>query len=104
MRRKQVAYIAGPYRAPDIYRTVQNIRKAEYYACKYWREGYAVICPHKNTALLDGWESDTTWLEGAMELLRRSDVVVMIPGWEDSPGSRAEREEAYSLGKQVIYE
>lgn len=103
--RKEVAYVAGPYRGDGSpYNIMQNIRRAERYALKYWAEGYAVICPHKNSALLDGSMPDEVWLQGAMELLRRSDLVVMIPGWEGSAGARAEREEAYELGIQVVHE
>jgi hypothetical protein len=102
--RKPVAYIAGPYRGPGPYDILQNIRKAEHYALKYWSLGYAVICPHKNTAMMDGALPDHVWLEGSMELLRRADVVVMLPGWESSDGSCAERKEAYRLDKQVVYE
>lgn len=101
-RRHTIVYIAGPYREKCIYDTVQNIRKAEMYACEYWRKGYTVICPHKNTALLDGWEPDEVWLEGAKELLRRSDIIVMIPGWQSSKGSVAEYELALELGKEII--
>ena len=99
-----VAYIAGPYRGSCIREVVENIRHAEKYALKYWGLGYAVICPHKNTALFDGAEHDKVWLDGDMELLRRSDVVVMIPGWERSDGARCEKLEAEILGKDIIYE
>ncbi len=100
----KVAYIAGPYRAKTPHGIVENIRKAEQYAIKYWSMGYAVICPHKNTALLDGVCPDEVWLEGAMELLRRADVVVFIPGYKDSTGSMAEFDEAVVMGKEIIIE
>jgi len=100
----KVAYIAGPYRADTIYGIIENIRHAEKYALKYWRLGYAVICPHKNTALLDGALPDSVWLNGDLELLRRCDVIVMIPGWERSAGARAELREAARRGLKQIYE
>jgi len=97
----QVAYICGPYRAPTIHQTVQNIRRAEEAALALWRMGYAVICPHKNTSLLDGACDDSVWLEGDLELLRRSDLVVTLPGWEQSEGSKSEVAEARKLGIPV---
>lgn len=100
----KVAYIAGPYRSATVHGIVENIRRAEKYALEYWLKGYAVICPHKNTALMDGAAPDSVWLEGDLELLKRSDVVVMIPGWVNSRGATAELAEALRLGKEVIYE
>lgn len=95
---KKVAYVAGPYRAETIHGVVENIRSAEAVAIELWKMGYAVICPHKNSALLDGVCSDETWLEGALELLRRSDIVVLAPGWLDSAGTGREAEEALRCG------
>jgi len=100
----RVAYIAGPYRGKTIADIVKNIRFAESYAVKYWNIGYCVICPHMNTALFDGHAPDTVWLAGGLELLRRSDVVVMIPGWQRSSGSIAELKLAEQLNKEIIYE
>lgn len=72
-------------------------------ALEYWRKGYAVICPHKNTALFDGAEgtTDDTWLEGDLEILGRCDVVVALPGWKGSMGARAEVVEARRQGIPV---
>ena len=102
--RHVVVYIAGPYRASTEWELVQNIRHAEHYAIKYWSAGYTVICPHKNTAHFGGSQPDEVWLEGTLEMLRRSDILVLIPGWEKSSGSKAERDEAMKLNKQIIYE
>lgn len=35
---QKLAYIAGPYRADTIHGIVQNIRKAEAVAIKYWKK------------------------------------------------------------------
>jgi len=100
----RVAYIAGSYRAKTVHGIVENIRNAEAVAIKYWKLGYAVICPHKNTALLDGVLPDEVWLAGAIELLKRSDIIVMSKGWERSTGSVAEHKLAKELGMEIIYE
>lgn len=100
----KVAFICGPYRADTIHGMVQNIRIAEAYAKKYWEKDYCVICPHKNTALLDGTLPDEAWLAGARELLKRSDVMVALPKWEESSGSRDEMELARRSGKEIILE
>jgi hypothetical protein len=104
----KVCYVAGKYRSNTEWGLVQNIRHAEEVALKLWEEGYAVICPHKNTAhfggaIPDGKEHEM-WIEGDLELLRRSDVVCMLQGWEQSEGAKAEYELAVELGKAIIFE
>ena len=98
----KLAYIAGPYRADTPSGIVANIRAAEAVAIEYWKKGYAVICPHKNTALFDGLCPDETWLEGDIEIMKRCDVVVMVPGWEKSAGACEEYRQTVSLGMEVI--
>ena len=100
----RVAYIAGPYRGKTESDVVANIRHAEKYAIKYWQMGYAVICPHKNTALFGGLAPDEVWLKGDLEILNRCDVVVMIPGWWASFGAMDEEEFARKVGLNIIYE
>ena len=100
----KLAFISGPYRADSEWEVLQNIRKAEKYAGKYWKLGYAVICPHKNTAFMGGLCPDETWLKGDLEILKRCDVIVMIPGSANSIGACDELDLALEMGIQVIYE
>ncbi|MEW5804688.1 MAG: DUF1937 family protein [bacterium] len=100
----KVAYIAGPYRASTPHGIVKNIRAAEAVSLKYWQQGFAVICPHKNTALLDGVFSDTLWLEGGLTILSRCDTIIMMSGWENSEGARKEHEFALNHGIEIIYD
>lgn len=98
----KLAYVAGPYRSKTINGIVQNIREAEAIAGELWKRGFAVICPHKNTALLDGIVPDQTFLDGDFVMLRRCDLVVLTPRWEESVGARAERDEAERYGIPVV--
>lgn len=100
----KVAYIAGPYRSTTIGGILANIEAARAVALKYWKLGYAVICPHLNTALFDGACPDSTWLEGDIEIMARCDVVVMMKNWRASSGARAEHERACDFKKEIIYE
>ena len=100
----KLAYIAGPYRAATLHEIYANIRLAGKYAEKYWKLGYAVICPHMNTAFMDGIVPDSLFLDGDKEMLRRCDIVVMMPNWRSSNGASAERSLALQLGKEIIYE
>jgi hypothetical protein len=99
-----VVYIAGAYRAKTLRGIVENIRKAEEVAIKYWKRGYAVICPHLNSALLDGEVTDQMFLNGDLAIISRCDIVVMMKDWQASKGATAEHNPAKDLGIQIIYE
>ena len=98
----KMLYIAGKYRANSREGVEQNIRVAAKYAEKYWKLGYAVICPHTNTWTMEGEEK--TFLRGDIEFLMKCDVIVMLPDWVESAGSRAEHEVAIRCHLQIIYE
>lgn len=100
----KVAYVAGPYRAKTIYEITQNIERAKRLAVKLWKKGYAVICPHANSALMDGACDDAVFLDGGLELLRRSDFVVLLDGWKESAGTFKEVELAHELDIPVYHE
>lgn len=101
---QKIAFLSGPYRSKTHYGIHKNIQAAEDVALKYWRLGYAVICPHKNSAHFDGALPDETWLDGDIEILKRCDVIVMMRGWENSTGARAERNMAVVEGIEIIYD
>ena len=100
----KVAYIAGPFRASSHWGIVENVRAAERVALKYWKLGYAVICPHLNTANFDGALFDDTFLNADLEIVRRCDVLVAMDTWEKSSGARGEVALAKELGLEIIYD
>lgn len=104
----KVIYISGPYRAPDKFGISQNISKARRVAMRLWREGWAVICPHMNTAWFDDIIPDDQFIAGDMELIKRldpeSDAVYMLVNWHESKGAQAEHKLALDMGLNVIYE
>lgn len=98
----KVIYVAGPYRAETAWLVEQNIRRAEEAALVLWGMGFAVICPHTNTRFFNGECTDTIWLAGGLELLRRCDAVYVLPNSENSKGTQAEIVEAERLGIPVF--
>ena len=106
----KVIYIAGPYAdktntngTGNIKGSEVNIAQARRIAIHLWESGYAVICPHLNTAY---FESDCRlthegYLKGDFAIIAKCDAVVMTPDWEDSRGATMEYEHALSLGIPV---
>ena len=79
-----------------------NIRHAESYAKEYIKQGYAVICPHKNTAHFEGLVPYRDFIAADIEILSRCDAIVMIPGWKNSTGAKIEFLFAFFCGLEII--
>lgn len=97
-----VVYVAGPYRAPTQKMVLQNIARARDVAAELWRMGFAVVCPHSNSALMDGVCPDDHFLNAYLEILKRCDLVVTCPGWSLSRGALGEVELALKSGIPVF--
>ena|ERR1700722_14294113 len=98
----KLIYVAGPYRASGEWLISENIRRAEAIALEVWKMGAACICPHKNTSFFGGACPDHVWLDGDLEIVRRCDAIVCVPGWERSVGSLGEVALAKQLGLPVF--
>ena len=98
----KVVYIAGKYSGPNPWAVEQNIRAAEDVAARVIQLGMMPLCPHKNTAHMEGLADDEFFLAGTMELLRRCDAVLCVPNWGSSAGARAEVEEAERIGLPIF--
>jgi len=98
------AYIAGPLRNPDPEIQAANIKEAERVAILYWNAGYNVYCPHLNSGGLVGLINEETAIQATMEELERSDIVVFLEKWVNSPGSIDEYNRASELKKFIRYD
>jgi len=100
----RVLYISGPFSHPDpVHGIPKNILLASEAALVAWRDGWAVLCPHKNCA---GFEHAAgipyeTWIQGDLELLRRADAICMVGTWTESPGALQEYQLARDIGLPV---
>lgn len=98
------AYVAGPYSDPrGLYYVEKNIQEARECAVELWGMGIAALCPHLNTYLMDGVLSWERALEGDVELLRRLDVLVLLPRWRKSKGALVEAREAVKAYIPLYY-
>lgn len=93
----RVVYIAGPFRAPTQWGIVENTRNAERWGKVVAEAGGMPLIPHANTQHFHGLQTEAFWVEGTLELLRRCDALLLIPGWVASMGAVGERDEAERL-------
>jgi len=92
---KRIVYVAGALIADDHYKIRLNIDRAAAVGFEVAKAGAYPAIPHTNTgAWFIGTMTPEFWYEGTLELLRRCDAVALVPGWEQSKGTRAEIEEA----------
>lgn len=103
-----IVYISGKYRSRwGIIGRIINIWKAGRAAIQWWQEGYAVICPHTNTLFGFPNNTDTSYLDGCLEIINRlhkKDTIYMLKNWGRSEGANAELKLAMSRGLQVIFQ
>lgn len=99
-----LVYIAGPYSAPTREGVELNIAKAVAVGLDVAALGAFPVVPHANTAHPDfeKLQPYTFWIDGTLELLRRCDACLMVPGWESSRGATGERAEALATFKPVF--
>lgn len=99
----KVVYIAGKYRGPTPWDVEQNIRAAEEVAARVAAMGLMPQVVHPMTRFIGGSNSDEQfWVDGTLEIMRRCDAVVLVPGWDKSTGTRGEIAEARALGIPVF--
>jgi len=104
----KLIYVAGKYTGKTYSEIDDNIRKAEALSIKLFREGWAVITPHKNMAHYEIYEDDTldyhTWLDADFEMLKRCDAIIFLKNWYESPGSREEHDFSEKEEIPIFYE
>lgn len=100
---KIAVYVAGPYSSDNVIGVQQNIRRGIERAALLFEFGYTIYCPWLDFQLgLFGNYPVELYQRNSMEWLRRSDCVLLVEGWENSKGTKAESDEAKRLGKPVF--
>jgi hypothetical protein len=99
----KVIYIAGAYRNDNSMGVITNIYLATQAAYKLWTEGWAVICPHMNTAHFHDLPQELI-IPGDLEILKRCDAIYLLKGWQSSQGATTEHNIAKELGLEIFYE
>lgn len=99
----KVVYVAGKFRGKSAWDIAENVRAAERVGLEVARAGAMPLIPHANTAHFHGEGEDQFWLDGTLELLRRSDAVMLVNDWGESEGARDEVRLAREMGMTVFH-
>jgi hypothetical protein len=101
----KLIYVSGPYIGSTYHQTDAYITYAREWAEKLARAGHAFYCPHLNTGHFDTIARDVPapfWREMNLNILRRCDAVLLLPGWDNEEASRRDVEYAENWGIPVI--
>lgn len=100
-------YVAGAYSANNIIDCLKNIGRGEEYSAKVFMKGFAPFCPwHDKTYVISNWREEfqvSQFQEFSMSWLEVSDIVFVIPGWENSKGTILEIQRANELKIPVVF-
>ncbi len=102
----KVVYVAGPYTGKTPEEVDANIDRARELAIKVCNDkGWMPLTPHLNTGTIGTMcrnASESFWIAAYLRILGSTDAVVLVPGWENSPGTLLEIEEAKRKGIPVF--
>jgi hypothetical protein len=101
--KKLLVYVAGPFRASTPWLIEQNVRRAEEASLEVWKMGAVAVTPHLLTRHFQDALPDEVWIDGLMSLMSTCDVMLVLPGWKNSSGTKAEIAEAGRLKKNIFY-
>lgn len=108
MAKRLRVYVAGPYSADNVLGVLQNIGRGEWHANSLFQQGFAPFCPWHDKGYAEGlWDTALSvddFREHSLAWLEASQAVFVIPGWEESNGTKAEIARAEQLGIPVFYE
>lgn len=97
-QRDQKAYISLPISGKHSYEISRNLGLG----CKYLQaEGYQIVTPYDASPNANA--SYAEHMGKDIQALLECDVVLMMPGWEQSKGCQCEKATAEIYGKEIVY-
>ena len=105
----QRIYIAGAYSADNVITILDNIREGMRLATKVLLLRYSPFCPWLDfhfQLMLRGDEKLTVedYYTYSIAWLEVSDAMLLVPGWQNSKGTKDEMEIAYKMDIPILYD
>ena len=105
---KPVVYIAGRYSDGGTLNSEEcwkNRNVMRYFAIRFMKKGWAVICPIENDewAYEDGIITYDDTIESDLAIIKKCDAVFFCPGWEKGKGTRIEHDFAAANDVAILY-
>ena len=101
-KKKEVAFLIGPYRANNDYNLKRHIDEAWKVSTKYWARGFIVIAPQLNTQYMSGIIPEEEFLDAYHVILKMCDVIIIMENSDWSEGSRDEIKLGKKYNKRII--
>ena len=102
---KKLIYVAGALNS-DAVGYIKNYHRMLLWAEKVRRAGFAVFVPALDFmmgVMFGDWEY-TDYFDNSQPILNRCDAVFIVPGWENSSGTKKEIASAILQNIPVFYE
>lgn len=104
----KIVYIAGPYTGDGTFVSIdKNILKAEKYQVALTNLGIGCFCPHKHAAHLNSKgaiaNEDFYYALDFHFLKNIADAILVMPGWENSVGTKREVDWAKKQGMPIFF-
>jgi hypothetical protein len=98
-------YVAGKFSSDNVLGVLSNIREGVRFCAHLLQLGHEPFCPwldHQYNFYTDKLKVED-YYRGSMAWLEVSEEVWVLPGWENSNGTKKEIERAKELGIPVRY-
>jgi hypothetical protein len=101
-----VVYVAGKFRGAKLADVDRNISFASMFVAPIAEAGAMPVTVHLCEGVrahdIHQENNGQWWVDATLEVLRRCDALVVIPGWQTSSGTIGEIKEAFRLGLPVF--
>lgn len=97
----KLVYVAGKFRGAENADVQRYIDVASWFRAPIAKTGCFPVCVHIGEGLamhdLNQENNGQWWVDATLEVLRRCDALVAVPGWHTSSGTFGEMQEALRL-------
>jgi hypothetical protein len=102
-------YVAGAIRNPNCMELLGNLRKGMRVCTEFILEGYAPFCPFIDFLLIFQLQpgeviTEDDILDYSVSFISDSEIMYVVPGYEESTGVKDEVEKAHSLNIPIFYD